>query len=78
MLTFEIPNRNKLKNKAMEKAKTELKIGSKLYWADQSDILAGIVIRFTNKRDVVINFVSGNELGEKNYPIKLANKFICK
>ena len=66
------------KNKAMEKAKTELKIGSKLYWSDQSDILAGIVIRFTNKRDVVINFVSGNELGERNYPIKLANKFICK
>jgi hypothetical protein len=62
----------------MEKAKTELKIGSKLYWSDQSDILAGIVIRFTNKRDVIINFVSGNELGERNYPIKLANKFICK
>jgi hypothetical protein len=62
----------------MENVKTELKIGSKLYWTDQSDILAGTVVRFTNKRDVVINFVSGNELGERNYPVKLANKFICK
>ena len=56
----------------------ELKIGSKLYWVDEPEVLAGIVVRLTTKRDAVINFVSGNELGEQNYPIKLASKFIIK
>lgn len=55
-----------------------LKIGSKLYWSDNENILAGIVVRFTKKRDVVINFVSGNEIGERNYPLSLAKKFIIK
>jgi hypothetical protein len=62
----------------MKKTEHNLEVGSKLYWSDAPEILAGIVVRFTNKRDVVINFVSGNELGEKNYPIKLAKGFICK
>ena len=72
---METQMKNQIKTKETGR---ELKIGSKLYWTDQSDILAGTVVRFTNKRDVVINFVSGNELGERNYPVKLANKFICK
>ena len=58
--------------------KTTLQIGSKLYWVDQPETLAGTVIRFTTKRDCIINFVSGNELGEKSYPVKLANGFIVK
>lgn len=62
----------------MKKTEHNLQIGSKLYWSDAPETLAGIVVRFTNKRDVVINFVSGNELGEKNYPIKLAKEFISK
>lgn len=62
----------------MNKVKHNLEIGSKLYWTDAPETLAGVVVRFTDKRDVVINFVSGNELGEKNYPIKLAVQFICK
>jgi hypothetical protein len=62
----------------MKKVESNLKIGSKLYWSDTPEILAGVVVRFTDKRDVVINFVSGNELGERNYPIKLAKQFICK
>ena len=57
---------------------SELKVGSKLYWIDNPSILAGIVIRFTPKRDVVINFISGNEVGEKNYPISIAKKFVIK
>jgi hypothetical protein len=56
----------------------KLKVGSKLYWVDSPDTLAGVVVRFTPKRDVVINFVSGNELGECNYSIKLASQFIIK
>ncbi len=63
---------------AKKKVEHNLQIGSNLYWSDAPETLAGIVIRFTNKRDVVINFVSGNELGERNYPIKLAKCFICK
>jgi hypothetical protein len=62
----------------MKATKHNLEVGSKLYWSDNSNVLAGTVIRFTNKRDVVINFVSGNEIGEMNYPIKLAKGFICK
>lgn len=62
----------------MKTAQHTLEIGSKLYWSDQPETLAGVVVRFTPKRDVVINFVSGNELGEKNYPIKMAKQFICK
>ncbi len=62
----------------MKKTEHNLEVGSKLYWSDAPEILAGIVVRFTNKRDVVINFVSGNEKGERNYPVKLAKGFICK
>ena len=62
----------------MKATETNLVVGSKLYWTDQQDLLAGEVIGFTKKRDVIINFVSGRELGERSYPIKLANKFICK
>lgn len=62
----------------MKETKNNLEIGSRLYWVDAPDVLAGIVVRFTEKRDVVINFVSGNELGEKNYPLRLAKQFICK
>lgn len=53
---------------------TELKVGSKLYWLDAPDVLAGIVVRFTPKRDVVIDF--NGEL--RNFPIKMANEFIIK
>lgn len=66
------------KESIMKKAKHNLEVGNKLYWTDAPEILAGIVVRFTDKRDVVINFVSGNELGEKRYSIKLAKQFICK
>jgi hypothetical protein len=52
----------------------ELKVGSKLYWVDAPEVLAGIVVRFTNKRDVVINF-NGEE---RNFSIKLASQFIIK
>jgi len=62
----------------MKETKNNLEIGSRLYWVDAPDVLAGIVVRFTEKRDVVINFVSGNEVGEKNYPLRLAKQFICK
>jgi len=62
----------------MKKIEHNLEVGSKLYWSDAPETLAGIVVRFTNKRDVVINFVSGNEKGERNYPVKLAKGFICK
>ena len=62
----------------MKKIQHNLEVGSKLYWTDAPEVLAGVVVRFTDKRDVVINFVSGNELGEKNYPIKMAKQFICK
>ena len=62
----------------MKTRENNLVIGSKLYWSDEPNTLAGIVVRFTNKRDVVINFVSGKQLGEKNYSIKMANQFICK
>lgn len=62
----------------MKETKNNLEIGSRLYWVDAPDVLAGIVVRFTEKRDVIINFVSGNELGEKNYPLRLAKQFICK
>lgn len=55
-----------------------IQIGSKLYWSDAPETLAGTVVRFTPKRDVVINFVSGNEIGEKNYSLRLANQFIVK
>ena len=47
----------------MKQTKHNLEVGSKLYWVDAPEILAGIIVRFTDKRDVVINFVSGNELG---------------
>ena len=56
----------------------DLKIGDKLYWSDSPDTLAGIIVRFTPKRDVIINFVSGKETGEHSYPIKLTIKFIRK
>ena len=62
----------------MKTAQHNLQVASKLYWSDEPETLAGVVVRFTDKRDVVINFVSGNELGEKNYPIKMAKQFICK
>lgn len=52
----------------------ELKVGSKLYWVDAPEVLAGIVVRFTNKRDAVINF-NGEE---RNFSIKLASQFIIK
>lgn len=55
-----------------------LKIGSQLYWSDSPSVLAGTVIGFTAKRDVIINFVSGNEIGVCNYPIFVAKKFIVK
>jgi hypothetical protein len=62
----------------MRTTETKLQIGTKLYWEDSPEILAGVVVRFTAKRDVVINFVSGNQLGERNFPIKLANAFLTK
>jgi hypothetical protein len=62
----------------MNKVKHGLEIGSKLYWVDKPEILAGQVVRFTPKRDVVINFVSGNEIGERTYTLKIAKQFICK
>jgi len=62
----------------MKQINHNLQIGSKLYRTDEPNILAGIVIGFTPKRDVIINFVSGKELGEKSFPIKLATQFICK
>jgi len=65
-------------SKPMKKIEHNLHIGSKLYWSDAPEIIAGVVVRFTDKRDVVINFVSGNEQGEKHYPIKLAKRFITK
>jgi hypothetical protein len=55
-----------------------MKIGSKLYWHDEPNILAGIVVGFTEERDVLIDFVSGRELGIKRYPIRVAIGFICK
>jgi hypothetical protein len=61
-----------------QQQKLNLEVGSKLYWTDAPEILAGIVVRFTPKRDVVINFVSGNALGERNYSISMAKKFIIK
>ena len=60
----------------MKKIEHNLEIGTKLFWSDAPEVLAGVIVRFTNKRDAVINFVSGNELGEKNYPIKLIKQFI--
>jgi hypothetical protein len=65
-------------SKPMKKIEHNLHIGSKLYWSDAPEIIAGVVVRFTDKRDVVINFFSGNEQGEKHYPIKLAKRFITK
>ena len=62
----------------MKATENKLKIGSNLYWNDCPEILAGIIVRFTPKRDVIINFVSGNELGEQSYTVKMANKFIIK
>lgn len=67
-----------IKKNAMKTQETKLVIGSKLYWSDEPNVLAGVVVRFTNKRDVVINFVSGKQLGERNYSLKLANQFIIK
>lgn len=64
--------------KTMKKVTHNLEVGSKLYWVDAPNVLAGTVVRFTDKRDVVIDFVSGNEIGEKSYPIKLAKQFIIK
>lgn len=70
---------NKIQNKVtMKKIEHNLEVGSKLYWSDAPEMLAGIVVRFTNKRDVVINFVSGRKKGERNFPITLAKSFICK
>ena len=66
------------KQGTMKKVEHNLQIGSKLYWSDAPETLAGVVVRFTNKRDVVINFVSGNQLGERNFSIKMAKGFICK
>lgn len=60
------------------KNNTKLKVGSKLYWVDAPETLAGTVVRFTPKRDVVIHFVSGRELGERTYSIKLTSQFIIK
>jgi hypothetical protein len=62
----------------MKATNSNLKIGSQLYWIDAPEILAGIVLGFTPKRDVIIDFKSGNEIGKKNYSVKLANKFIIK
>lgn len=62
----------------MKKVQHNLQIGSKLYWSDAPEVLAGTVVRFTEKRDVIINFVSGNQLGERSFPLKLAKQFICK
>lgn len=60
------------------KKSNNLFIGQKLYWSDYPDTLAGIIIGFTPKRDVIIDFVSGTELGKKNYSRTLASKFITK
>ena len=76
--TMEFHNTNPLTPNPMKTIEHNLHIGSKLYWTDAPEILAGVVVRFTDKRDVVINFVSGNEQGEKHYPIKLAKRFISK
>jgi hypothetical protein len=62
----------------MKKINHDMKIGSKLYWHDEPNILAGIVVGFTEERDVLIDFVSGRELGVKRYPIRVAIGFICK
>ena len=62
----------------MKATSTKLKKGTKLYWIDNPDVLAGIVIRITPKRDVIINFVSGNILGEHSYPLRIANDFLIK
>ncbi len=62
----------------MKTVKHNLEVGSRLYWSDKPEILAGTVLGFTDKRDVIIDFVSGNEIGIKNYPIKLAKQFIAK
>jgi hypothetical protein len=61
-----------------KKVSHNLEVGSKLYWIDAPNVLAGTVVRFTDKRDVIINFVSGREIGEQRYPIKLAKQFIIK
>jgi hypothetical protein len=45
-----------------EMEKKKLEIGSKLYWVDAPELLAGVVVRFTPKRDVVINFLSGSSI----------------
>ena len=62
----------------MKTQEHNLEVGSKLYWYDCPETLAGIVVRFTNKRDVIINFVSGKEIGERKYSIKMAKGFIIK
>jgi hypothetical protein len=62
----------------MKQINHNFKVGDKLYWFDEPTTLAGIIVGFTPKRDVLIDFVSGRELGIKPYPIKLAKEFICK
>ena len=62
----------------MKQVNHNLKVGDRLYWFDEPTTLAGTIVGFTPKRDVLIDFVSGRELGIKPYPIKLAMGFICK
>jgi len=37
----------------------DLKIGDNLYWSDNQNVLAGIIVGFTPKRDVKIQMKSG-------------------
>ena len=60
--------------------KSGLKIGDKVYWSDSPNILAGIVVAFTPKRDVKVKMKSGNyALNEiETFTIKMAKGFIKK